>query len=101
MIPQLLPDFERLPTGLQRFLTLIGEKAFIRTVFKQLGAFFLVELASVLKCDLMMRRGITMSAERGRLSCRDRGVFEHGRTVAGLRCVMNDPRQQCVGTTID
>src|SRR5262249_12457964 len=65
------------------------------------GAFFLSELAGILKCDLIMRRGLTMSAERGRLSCRDRGVFEHSPTIAGLRCVMNDPRQQCVGTMID
>src|SRR5215470_12783699 len=101
MIAQLLPDFERLPMGLQRFLSLIGEKAFIGTVFKKLGAFILYELAGILKCDLIMRRGFTMRAERSCLSCRDRGVFEHGRTIAGLRCMMNDPRQQCVGTTID
>src|SRR5689334_10028467 len=101
MIAQLLPDFERLPTGLQRFLTLIGEKAFIGTVFKELGAFFLCEHAGVLKCHLIMRRGFTMRAERGSLSCRDRGVFEDGRTITGLRGVMNDPRQQWVGTMID
>ena len=101
MIAQLLPDSERLPTGLQRDLTLIGEKAFIRTVFKQLNAFFLCEHAGILKCYLIMRRRFTMRAERGRLSCRDRSVFEHSRTIADLRCVMNDPRQQCVGTTID
>src|SRR5215472_16695396 len=101
MIAQLLPDFERLPTGLQRFLSLIGEKAFIREIFEQPGAFFLCELAGILKCDLVMRRGFTMRAERGRLSCRDGGVFEHGRTIAGLGCVMNDPREKGVGTTID
>ena len=62
MIPQLLPDFERLPTGMQRFLGLIGEKAFIGTVFKQPGAFILCELAGILKCDLIMRRGFTVRA---------------------------------------
>src|SRR5215472_6407853 len=101
MIAQLLPDFERLPTGLQRFLSLIGEKAFIREMFKQPGAFFLCELAGILKCNLVMRRGFTMRAERGRLSCRDGGVFEHGLSICGLRCMMNDPRQQCVGTPND
>src|SRR5262245_38279706 len=100
MIAQLLPDFERLSTSLQRFLRLIGEKAFVGTMFKQLGAFVVCELTGILKSDLIMRRGFTMRAERGRLSCRDRGVFEYGRTIAGLRCVMNDPRQQRVGTTI-
>src|SRR5262245_56820222 len=101
MIAQLLPDFERLPAGLQRFLSLIGEKAFIGTVFKQLSVFVLWEPAGILKRYLIMRRGFTMRAERGSLSCRDGGVFEDGRTIAGLRCVMDNPRQQCVGTTID
>ena len=42
-----------------------------------------------------------MRVERGCLSCCDGSVFKHCRAVAGLRCVMNYPRQQRFGATIE